>query len=132
MYLSKCYLLFFHHQDVSISYEHIEPTVALKGRPQFGASSNHGRVFILQSMVEQDEQMNGSDTTGKSASGTKDIIHKVAGVDDEGRKQAALKLEKEHAALSKDLGPKLARETNIEEQVKIMEGFHAEGKATIK
>ena len=106
-------LFIFNHQDVCISYEHIEPVVALKERPQFRTSPDHGRVFIPQTMVELSEQM------GKSANGTKHTYQK-AGVDNENGQKAASKLE---VPLVIDLGPEIARETTIEEQIKALEEF---------
>ena len=71
-------------------------------------------------MVEQDEQINDSGNTERNTFGIKDI-HKEATVDNKG--QAALSCEKEKAALVMDLGPEIARETNIEEQMKALEEF---------
>eukprot|EP00731_Ephydatia_muelleri_P026557 Em0018g657a len=73
-------------------------------------------------MVELGEQTNGSDTTGKNTDGTKDT-HQEAGVDNEGKRQAVLKTEDEKAALAQLLGPEIARETNVKEQVKALEEF---------
>ena len=50
-------------------------------------------------MVEPVEQMNGSDTTEKGTDDTKDT-HQKAGVDNEDRRNAASKLEKEKAGLA--------------------------------
>ena len=86
-------------QDIRVSYNQIEPVIVIKGRPQFGASSDHGRVFIPQTMVELGEQIKGSDTTEKGTDGTKDT-HQEAGVDNEDRRYAASKLEKEKAGLA--------------------------------
>ena len=69
------------------------------GRPQFRASPDHGRVFIPQTMVELSEKIKGSDTTEKGTNGTKDT-HQEAGVDNENRRNAASKLEKEKAGLA--------------------------------
>ncbi|KAL5467172.1 hypothetical protein EMCRGX_G031364 [Ephydatia muelleri] len=85
--------------DISVSYNQIEPVIVVKGRPQFGTSSDHGRVFIPQTMVELGEQIKGSDTTEKGTDGTKDT-HQKAGVDIENRRNAASKLEKEKAGLA--------------------------------
>ena len=95
-FLFVCFL-----QDIRVSYNQIEPVIIVKGRPHFGASSDHGRVFIPQTMVELhvSEQMNGSDTTEKGTDGTKDT-HQKAGVDNENRRKAASKLEKEKAGLA--------------------------------
>ena len=82
-----------------------------------GVGRGHGRVFIPQAMVEQDEQINDSGNTERNTFGIKDI-HKEATVDNKG--QPALHFEKEKAALVMDLGP---RETNIEEQMKVLEEF---------
>eukprot|EP00731_Ephydatia_muelleri_P026550 Em0018g650a len=71
-------------------------------------------------MVEQDEQINDSGNTERNTFGIKDI-HKEATVDNKG--QAALNCEKEKAALAMDLGPEIAMETNIEEQMKALEEF---------
>ena len=71
------------------------------GRPYIPVSSDHGTVFIPQTMVELDEHINGA-----------------------GRKAALEKeKEKEKAALAKDLGPETAGQTNIDEQVKLLEEF---------
>ena len=86
-------------QDISVSYNQIEPVIVVKGRPQFGTSSDHDRVFIPQTMVELSEQIKGSDTTEKGTDGTKDT-HQKAGVDNENRRKAASKLEKEKAGLA--------------------------------
>ena len=50
-------------------------------------------------MVEPVEQMNGSDTTEKGTDDTKDT-HQKAGVDNENRRNAASKLEKQKAGLA--------------------------------
>ena len=50
-------------------------------------------------MVELSEQIKGSDTTEKGTDGTKDT-HQVTGVDNENRRQAASKLEKQKAGLA--------------------------------
>ena len=50
-------------------------------------------------MVELGEQIKGSDTTEKGTDGTKDA-HQEAGVDNENRRQAASKLEKQKAGLA--------------------------------
>ena len=68
-------------------------------RPQFRASLDHSRVFIPQTMVELSEKIKGSDTTEKGTDGTKDT-HQKAGVDNENRRKAASKLEKEKAGLA--------------------------------
>ena len=47
----------FYGQDVRVRYNQMVPVIALKGRPQFGASPDHGRVFIPQTMVELDEMI---------------------------------------------------------------------------
>ena len=70
-------------------------------------------------MVELDEQKNGSGTTEKSR---KDC-HTETRVDDEGRRHAALMVKNEKAALAIYLGPEIAKETDIEEQKKALEGF---------
>ena len=113
-------LLFIYNQDVRIIYDQIEPVVALKGRPLFGCNPDHGRLFIPQTMVELDEQINDSDNTERSTLGIKDI-HKEARVDNKGQK--VLRFEKEKATLAQDLGPEIARETDIEEQRKALEEF---------
>ena len=109
-------------QDVRVSYDQIEPVIVLIGRPRFGPSPEHGRVFIPQTMVEPVEQMNGSDTTEKGTDGTKDT-HQEAGVDNEYRRQAVVKLDKDKATWARDLGPEIARETDIDEQKKALEEF---------
>ena len=71
-------------------------------------------------MVEQDEQINDSGNTERNTFSIKDI-HKEATVYNMG--QATLHCEKEKAALVMDLGPEIAMETNIEEQMKALEEF---------
>ena len=61
-------------------------------------------------MVELGVQIKGSDTTEKGTDGTKDT-HQVTGVDNEDRRKAASKLEKEKAALVQHHGSEVARET---------------------
>ena len=118
-----CIFCFYDQGDANVSYDQFKPTIALKGRPQFVIGRNvdgreHRRVFIPQTMVELDEQINGSDSREKSTSATKGI-QKEAGVYNEERRH----VEKEKAALAQCLGPEIAMETNIEEQVKAMETF---------
>ena len=101
-------------------YEHIKPVVVLHGRPRLEVGRGHGMVFIPQAMVEQDKLINDSDNTERNTFGIKDI-HKEATVDIKG--QAASKRKKEFAALAKDLGPEIAKETDLEEQIKALEEF---------
>ena len=98
----------FYGQDVRVRYDQMVPVIALKGRPQFGASPDHGRVFIPQTMVELDVQINDSDTTEtKSMVGTKDV-HKEVGVDnDERKKKTELKFQNEKAASPQDSVPEI-------------------------
>ena len=99
----------FYGQAVRVRYDQMEPIIVLKGRPQFGASSDHGRVFIPQTMVELDVQINDSDTTEtktKSMVGTKDI-HKEVGVDNDERKKTELKFQNEKAASPQDSVPEI-------------------------
>eukprot|EP00731_Ephydatia_muelleri_P026538 Em0018g638a len=95
--------------DVRVRYDQIEPIIVLKGRPQFGASPDHGRVFIPQTMVELDVQINDSDTTEtktKSMVGAKDV-HKEVGVDNDERKKTELKFQNEKAASPQDSVPEI-------------------------
>ena len=118
------HMYFFCDQDANVSYDQFKPTIALKGRPQFGVGRSnvdgreHRRVFIPQTMVELYEQINGPDSREKSTSSTKGV-QKEAGVYNEERRH----VEKEKAALAQCLGPEIAMKTNIEEQKKPLEEF---------
>ena len=89
--------------------------IALKGRPQFVVSRDHSRVFVQQTMVELGEQMNGSDM-GKVHQVQKIFIRWLERMMMEETSSFKVK-----AALAQHLGPEIARETHIEQQVKIME-----------
>ena len=108
MYECLHWLFFlFYGQDICVSYGQIIPFFVLKGRPQFGVSHDHGRVFIPQTMVELDVQINDSDTTEtKSMVGTKDV-HKEVGVDNDERKKTELKFQNEKAASPQDSVPEI-------------------------
>ena len=87
---------FFNGQDFHVRYDQIKPLVAWEGRPQFPASPDHGSVFIPQTMVELDVQV---ETT--SILSTKDTLKEI-GVDHEGRRQTCLKFQTEKEALPHD------------------------------
>ena len=75
-------------------------------------------------MVELDEPTKGSNISAKSTPCTTDQL-KEAGVDYKESRRAALEYEKQKAAaaLAKDLRPEVAKETDIDEQVKALEHF---------
>ena len=123
--IALCIILFLYlYQDVYVSSKDFEPAISLIGRPHFTISTGHSKVFIPQTMVELDEPTKGSDISAKSTPCTTDQL-KEAGVDYEESRRAALEYEKQKAAaaLAKDLGPEVAKETNIDEQVKALEQF---------
>ena len=113
---SLCTIVFLYlYQDVHVGWKDFEPAIATIGSSQhFTVSSNHGRAFIPQTMVELDEPIRGSDISTISTACTTDQL-KEAGVDFEDSRCATLEHEKQKAvaALAKDLGPEVAGQTNI-------------------
>ena len=97
-------------------------------RPSIPISSGHGKVYIPQSMVEQ---MNDSVISAQSMGRIKDEPPKRAVVKYDESRHAAVEKEKERekekekekekAALAKVLGPEIAGQTDIDEQLRILE-----------